>query len=153
MSHAGRRTMLGAICSGVPMVVVEIGADQPINARRAADPGIAIALTTTKTTVSRLHDATETVLRDGSYRAMARSFREERDMMDPIEQVVAADECIGDGVGELGNLSHDRFSATAVAGPLCRVGRLAILRPAAGVDGCGGAHGDGRFRAAYARFR
>jgi MGT family glycosyltransferase len=41
VSHAGLGTMLGALYHGVPMVVVSIAGDQLLNARRAAELGIA----------------------------------------------------------------------------------------------------------------
>ena len=90
VSHAGFGTMLGAMYAGVPMVVIAIGADQPMNAQRASELGLAVAIDYAEVTASRLHQAVETLLRDGSYHSTARRFRDECDAMAPVDDAVAA---------------------------------------------------------------
>src|SRR5581483_6720695 len=90
VSHGGLGTMLGAIYAGVPMVVISIGADQPMNASRARELGFARALDYEEVTSARLHEAAEAVLGDGSYLSTARSFREECNSMPGIEEAVTA---------------------------------------------------------------
>jgi UDP:flavonoid glycosyltransferase YjiC (YdhE family) len=89
VSHAGLGTMLGAIYRGVPMVVIAIGADQPMNAERAAELGIALTITHDDVTHARLHDAVDAILQSGSYRERARAFRDECEAMDPVNEAVA----------------------------------------------------------------
>jgi UDP:flavonoid glycosyltransferase YjiC (YdhE family) len=71
------------------MVVVAIGADQPVDAQRAAELGIAIALHSDDMTAAQLRDAADTVLRDKRFRSTADAFRSECDAMDPIEKAIA----------------------------------------------------------------
>ena len=44
VTHAGFGTMAATLTRGIPLVMLPISADQPMNARRAADAGVGIAL-------------------------------------------------------------------------------------------------------------
>jgi len=50
VNHGGFSTVLGALTSGVPMVILPGGADAPVNARRTAALGVAIVLGTNEGT-------------------------------------------------------------------------------------------------------
>lgn len=86
LSHAGLGTMLGAIYHGVPMVVVAVGGDQPVNARRAAELGIGAALDRGDAQVPALLQASRLVLSDFTIRERSRALRDECDAMDPISE-------------------------------------------------------------------
>jgi UDP:flavonoid glycosyltransferase YjiC (YdhE family) len=96
VSHAGLGTMLGAIYHGVPMVVVSIAGDQLLNARRAAELGIAIALDRREAEAPLLHSTAERALGDKELRATAQALRDECDAMDPISEAVKALEHVAD---------------------------------------------------------
>jgi UDP:flavonoid glycosyltransferase YjiC (YdhE family) len=89
ISHGGLGTMLGSVYAGVPMVLIAIGADQPMNARRASELGLALATGYDGATARWLREAAHEVLRNGSYRTTARAFRDECDQMEPVETAVA----------------------------------------------------------------
>lgn len=86
--------MLGAIYHGAPMVVVTLVADQ-FNARRAAELGVATALSLREADAHRLKDAAERALSDPELRATASALREECDSMDPIDAAVGTLERVG----------------------------------------------------------
>lgn len=88
VSHAGLGTMLGAVYQGVPMVVFDISGDHPINARRAAELGIAVALHPRDTDAQGLLDAARRVLGDPHFTAAAHALRDESAAMDPISEAV-----------------------------------------------------------------
>ena len=75
--HGGSGTVIGALCYGVPLVLLAMGADQLHNAERAATLGVAIALDVITATVDDIGSAVLTLLSDPIYRERARAFREE----------------------------------------------------------------------------
>jgi UDP:flavonoid glycosyltransferase YjiC (YdhE family) len=88
VSHAGLGTMLGGIYHGVPMLLIAIDADQPINARCAAEAGIALALELSQVNATTVRAAAESALNSPSLRQSARTLREECDAMDTIDAAV-----------------------------------------------------------------
>jgi UDP:flavonoid glycosyltransferase YjiC (YdhE family) len=90
LSHAGLGTMLGAIYAGVPMVVIAIDADQPINAQSAQEAGHAVALTIDQADASALRSATTRAIVDPVLQQAAAQLREECNAMDPIAQAATA---------------------------------------------------------------
>ena len=44
VSHGGSGSVVGALAHGLPMVLLPLGADQPQNARRCAELGVARVL-------------------------------------------------------------------------------------------------------------
>lgn len=88
VSHAGLGTMLGAIYHGVPMVVLDISGDHLINARRAAELGIAAALDRPEAEGPLLANAIERMLGDPAPGEAARRLRDECEAMDPISEEV-----------------------------------------------------------------
>lgn len=64
VSHAGLGTMIGAIAAGVPMVLIELGADHAVNATRAAEIGIATAFRRDAVDAASLRAAVDAILTD-----------------------------------------------------------------------------------------
>jgi UDP:flavonoid glycosyltransferase YjiC (YdhE family) len=75
--HGGSGTVTMGLAAGVPMAVVPLFADQPMNARRVEDVGAGIALEGGPEAVSRLGDAVSKLLVDPAYRANARRVADE----------------------------------------------------------------------------
>lgn len=78
VSHGGSGSVLGAIAHGLPLVVLPLGADQPLNADRCAATGIGRVLDATASS-AEIADAVAGVLADPSYRAAAERLRSELD--------------------------------------------------------------------------
>jgi UDP:flavonoid glycosyltransferase YjiC (YdhE family) len=77
VSHGGSGSILGALAHGLPMVLLPMGADQPLNADRAAAVGVARVLDVIRSTPADVRDAAAAVLADGRYRAAAGQLRDE----------------------------------------------------------------------------
>jgi MGT family glycosyltransferase len=77
VSHGGSGTVVGALAFGVPQVVLPIGADQPLNADRCHDLGVAAVLNASTDSGQTIAEAARTVLEDRSYRLRASSLRDE----------------------------------------------------------------------------
>ena len=90
VGHAGLGTILGAIYHGVPMVIVAIGGDQPINARRAEELGIARAFDVPGAKAAPLRDAVRAALSDSAMRKAVDALRAECDAMAPLSEAVTA---------------------------------------------------------------
>ncbi|GAB3155075.1 glycosyltransferase [Micromonospora sonneratiae] len=71
VSHGGSGSVLGALAHGVPMVLVPMGADQPSNAVRCADLGVAQVLDAVRVTPEQAGTAVAAVLADPAYRQAA----------------------------------------------------------------------------------
>jgi UDP:flavonoid glycosyltransferase YjiC (YdhE family) len=67
VTHAGFGTMAAALAHGVPLVMLPISADQPMNARRAAAAGVGIELGPADRTVGTIRAAIDAVLTESSY--------------------------------------------------------------------------------------
>jgi MGT family glycosyltransferase len=72
VGHGGSGSVLGALAAGVPMALIPLFADQPRNARRAADLGAAITLEEGVAATSALTTAVGQLLTDPGYRTAAR---------------------------------------------------------------------------------
>jgi UDP:flavonoid glycosyltransferase YjiC (YdhE family) len=77
VSHGGSGSVIGALAHGVPMVLVPMGADQPHNAARCADLGLARVLDAVRLTPDTARDAASAVLADPAYRHAAERLRDE----------------------------------------------------------------------------
>jgi MGT family glycosyltransferase len=88
VSHAGLGTVLGAIYDGVPMVLITIGADHPINSSRAAELGIANTIDIAHADGRSLRDVINDALADDGLRSAARSIQQECNAMSPIVSAV-----------------------------------------------------------------
>lgn len=76
VSHAGSGTVMGALTHGLPMVLLPMGADQPLNARRCPELGVARVLDPVEATPRMIREAGAAVLADPAYRSAAQSWRE-----------------------------------------------------------------------------
>jgi hypothetical protein len=77
VSHGGSGTVLGALAHGLPSVLLPMGADQPWNATRCEELGVAVVLDAMRATPEDVREAVSSVLEDPSYRAAAELVREE----------------------------------------------------------------------------
>lgn len=71
VSHGGSGSVVGALAHGVPMVLLPIGADQPLNAARCRDLEIARVLDAVTTTADDVRQAAAEVLEHDRYRRSA----------------------------------------------------------------------------------
>jgi len=98
--HGGSGTTFGALAAGVPLVIVPMFADQPVNARLVSTAGAGLVVTSTdprsmesiskvlQGEVPRLRAAVETVLADESYHQAAHRIEEEMHSLPDIEDVL-----------------------------------------------------------------
>jgi UDP:flavonoid glycosyltransferase YjiC (YdhE family) len=77
VSHGGSGSVLGALTHGLPMVLLPLGADQPLNAARCETLGVARALDAVGATALMVREAASRVLDDPAYRRAAEGFRDE----------------------------------------------------------------------------
>jgi UDP:flavonoid glycosyltransferase YjiC (YdhE family) len=92
LCHGGLGSVLGAIESGTPMVIVPLGADQLVNAEIARELGIATVVDPDRAGPEALCEAISTVLASSSHRAASASLRDEAmamiEMKDAVRQLV-----------------------------------------------------------------
>lgn len=77
VSHGGSGSVLGALAHGLPSVLLPMGADQPQNAARCAELGVARVLDATRATPGTIRDAVAEVLSQPRYRAAAARIADE----------------------------------------------------------------------------
>jgi UDP:flavonoid glycosyltransferase YjiC (YdhE family) len=77
VSHGGSGSVIGALARGLPMVVIPMGADQPLNAARCEALGVGRALDAVAATPADVRDAVASVLEDPAYRRAAERIRDE----------------------------------------------------------------------------
>lgn len=77
VSHGGSGSVIGALAHGLPAVLIPMGADQPLNATRCAELGVARVLDAMEATPETVREAVATMLSDPTYRQAAESMRDE----------------------------------------------------------------------------
>jgi UDP:flavonoid glycosyltransferase YjiC (YdhE family) len=77
VSHGGSGSVVGALAHGLPSVLIPMGADQPLNAARCADLGVARVLDALEATPESVREAVSSVLAAPSYRQAAERMRDE----------------------------------------------------------------------------
>jgi UDP:flavonoid glycosyltransferase YjiC (YdhE family) len=77
VSHGGSGSVIGALAHGLPMILIPLGADQPYNAVRCADLGVARVLDAVEATSATVREAVVTVLADPTFRQAAQRLRDE----------------------------------------------------------------------------
>lgn len=88
ISHGGSGSVVGTMAHGRPMVLIPMGADQPLNAGRCVALGLGLALDPIAATPEEVRAAVATVLADGSYPLAAERMRDEiAALPDPAEAV------------------------------------------------------------------
>ena len=75
ISHAGSRSVIGALTFGVPWFLLPMGADQPLNAYRCAALRVAEVLDPVTAASRDVAAATTSVLSDPSFRRAAGRLR------------------------------------------------------------------------------
>lgn len=88
VSHAGLGTIIGALYAGVPMVLISIAVDHPINAERAAALGVAHMLDAADCQPERLRETIVGALADEDLRKRATEVRDECLSLPEITQSV-----------------------------------------------------------------
>ena len=77
VSHGGSGSVLGALAHGLPQVLIPMGADQPLNAARCEQLGVACLLDPVAATAEDVRAAVTAVLEQPSYREAAERLRAE----------------------------------------------------------------------------
>jgi UDP:flavonoid glycosyltransferase YjiC (YdhE family) len=77
VSHGGSGSVIGALAQGLPMVLIPMGADQPLNAKRCLQLGVAQVLDAIAVTPANLRAAVSTVLAEPRYRREAERMKSE----------------------------------------------------------------------------
>ena len=88
VAHGGTGTVLAALALGLPMVLVPIAADQPDNARRCEQLGVARVVPPDRRTPETFRDAVRAVLGDPGYQRNAGRLREEMARLPGPERAV-----------------------------------------------------------------
>lgn len=88
VSHAGSGSVLGALAHGLPMVLLPMGADQPLNAARCAALGVAQVLDAVAATPATVREAVSSVLDGPTYRHAAERLRDEIAALPPPARAV-----------------------------------------------------------------
>jgi MGT family glycosyltransferase len=90
VSHGGSGSVLGALAHGLPLVLLPLGADQPLNADRCAALGVAEVLDAVEATPERVRAAAAAVLGDPTARRAAAALRDEIASLPAVDRAVAA---------------------------------------------------------------
>jgi UDP:flavonoid glycosyltransferase YjiC (YdhE family) len=77
ISHGGSGSVMGALAHGRPMILLPMGADQPLNAARCADLGVAQVLDALEATPDMVSAAVSAVLGEPAYQRAAERLRDE----------------------------------------------------------------------------
>jgi UDP:flavonoid glycosyltransferase YjiC (YdhE family) len=89
VTHGGTGTVMSALNHGLPLVIAPVFSDQPDNARRCEQLGVAKVIAPGDRTPEAFRDAVRAVLRDPSLRRNAEGLREEIQALPSLEQAVA----------------------------------------------------------------
>ncbi len=76
VTHAGLSTVMAALASGVPMLCMPLGRDQPLNAERVATLGLGIELSPAAS-ADAIRDAVEVILHNETFRQRAKSMADD----------------------------------------------------------------------------
>jgi UDP:flavonoid glycosyltransferase YjiC (YdhE family) len=93
VTHGGSGTVLDALSLGLPMVIIPIAADQPVNAQRCAELGVARIVTpegrTEHELAQEIREATRALVHDPAYRERAQRLQKEMEALPGLEYPVA----------------------------------------------------------------
>jgi UDP:flavonoid glycosyltransferase YjiC (YdhE family) len=95
VSHGGSGTLMATLAHGLPSVLLPLGADQPHNARRAEQLGLARVLDAATCTPEAIRQRVVEVLADQAARERARRVADEIDALPGVEKAVQLLEGIG----------------------------------------------------------
>ncbi len=89
VTHGGSGTVMAALTHGLPLVVIPLSADQPVNAARCAALGLGAVIAPANLTPEAAREAVQAVLSDPAYRAAAGRMRAEIAALPGPEHAVA----------------------------------------------------------------
>ena len=89
VTHGGSGTVLSALEQGLPMVIIPIAADQPDNAERCAELGVARVIAPDERTPEAIRDAVRGILANPRYKLHAERLRAEIEALPGPEGAVA----------------------------------------------------------------
>jgi UDP:flavonoid glycosyltransferase YjiC (YdhE family) len=89
VSHGGSGSVLGALVHGRPMVLLAMGADQPLNGARVNALGLGRVLDPVAATPEDIRDAARAVLDDPAYRTAAARIRAELESLPGPDEAVS----------------------------------------------------------------
>jgi UDP:flavonoid glycosyltransferase YjiC (YdhE family) len=89
VSHGGSGALLGALTHGLPSVLLPLGADQPHNARRAAELGVARILDAPTATSEAIRETIQVTLADEEMAHRAHAMADECARLPDVEATVA----------------------------------------------------------------
>ena len=90
VGHGGAGSVLGALAAGVPMALIPLFADQPLNARRIAELAAGVALEGGTTATPALAAVVPELLSNPGYHAAARRIADEIANLPAIHEAVGA---------------------------------------------------------------
>lgn len=79
---------MDALSHSLPMVIIPIGADQPENAQRCAELGVARVLGRAERTAQAIRDVVREILRNSEYTQNAQQIRQAIEAQPPLEYAV-----------------------------------------------------------------
>lgn len=85
VTHGGFSTLLGAIRNDVPPLVIPLGADQLVNARRCVQLGIGLALSQSRINVTTVRTALDALLCDTRFHRRLQQLKARDSDVPPIE--------------------------------------------------------------------
>jgi MGT family glycosyltransferase len=88
ISHGGSGSLMGALAHGLPSVLLPLGADQPHNAQRAVELGIARVLDAATASPEEIGQAANALLADDAAADRARQVAAEIDGLPGVEATV-----------------------------------------------------------------
>jgi UDP:flavonoid glycosyltransferase YjiC (YdhE family) len=88
VTHGGAGTTLAALAAGVPMAILPVSADQPLNARLVAAHGAGLALEGGVAEAAALGPAVAELLNDERYGAVARAIADEIAALAPVDDAL-----------------------------------------------------------------
>jgi UDP:flavonoid glycosyltransferase YjiC (YdhE family) len=88
VSHGGSGSILGALAHGLPSVLLPMGADQPQNAARCEELGVARVLDAARATPEMVREAVADVLFEPRYRSAAEGLADEIAALPGPEHIV-----------------------------------------------------------------
>lgn len=86
--HGGYNSVISALWHGLPLVIVPLAADQPINAERCRQLGVAQVIELDALSPARVRSAVETVLGDPAYKHNAERFQAQARALPDITHAV-----------------------------------------------------------------
>lgn len=96
VNHGGSGSVIGALAHGIPMVVLPIGADQLLNARRCEQLGVGVVLDVVGTRPGSFRDAAAAILGDARSHEAAERIRDEiAALREPAAAVPILEELVG----------------------------------------------------------